>query len=172
MVSCVSWQHHCNKANPKASESVSPLAQSAASGVGQPPAAPARSVQQFAALSLEETFQLQQSGKAVFLDARPAFFYRLGHLPGAVSVPLSGVEAFLQQHRAHLAAATRRGVQLVIYCTGVDCPDAGLLATHLANAGLSPSLFVGGWRAWRDADLPVSSDAVDVSTAVSSLPSH
>jgi rhodanese-related sulfurtransferase len=104
-------------------------------------------------ISLEEFFLLHQSDQVLVFDARPRFFYRLGHIPGAVSLPLSGCDEMIHRHETEIRAALASGKTLVTYCTGISCPDARSLARHLSGFGYPASIFSGGWHAWRDAGL-------------------
>ena len=105
-------------------------------------------------ISLEETFTLQQSGKAVIFDARPHFYYALGHLPGAISLPKTNCDAEITKREAEIKAALASGKTIIVYCTNFACPDARTVAMHLADFGYSPSTLSGGWDAWKEAGLP------------------
>jgi rhodanese-related sulfurtransferase len=54
-----------------------------------------------------------RSGKSTVLDVRPADEYRAGHIPGALSVPLERLNAFLKK--------LPRGREIVAYCRGPYC---------------------------------------------------
>jgi rhodanese-related sulfurtransferase len=44
-----------------------------------------------------------------------------------------------------------------VYCSGGDCHDSRLVANALLSLGFSNvSVFTGGWVAWSEAKLPVS----------------
>lgn len=105
-------------------------------------------------LSLEEFFTLHQSGKALVFDARPGFFYSLGHIEGAIHLPKTNCDEQIHQRDAEIKAALAAGKTLVVYCSGPGCPDARTVATHLSGFGHPVSIFSGGWDAWKKADLP------------------
>lgn len=105
-------------------------------------------------ISLEEFFLLHQSGQCVVFDARPAFFYHLGHVPGAISLPKSSCDEAIHRREAKLKAALAEGKTLVVYCTGMMCPDARAVARHLSGFGYPASVFSGGWDAWTEAGMP------------------
>lgn len=105
-------------------------------------------------ISLEEAFALQQSDKAVIYDARPHFFYALGHLPGAISLPKANCDAEIAKREAEIKAALASGKTIVVYCTNFACPDARTVAMHLADFGYSSSTLSGGWEAWKESGLP------------------
>ena len=106
-------------------------------------------------ISLTELFALQQADQVLLYDARPRFFYNLGHLPGAISLPKSAdCDAQIIQREAEIKAALAAKKTIVIYCTNLACPDARTVATHLAGFGHSSSTLTGGWDAWQESGLP------------------
>ena len=105
-------------------------------------------------ISLEQVFGLQQSGKAVIFDARPAFFYNLGHIPGAISLPKSNCDEAIHNREAEIKAALAEGKTLIVYCTSITCPDARAVADHISGFGYPAAIFTGGWDAWKDAGMP------------------
>jgi rhodanese-related sulfurtransferase len=107
------------------------------------------------AIHLGTFFQLQQTNKALIFDARPSFFYHLGHVPGAISWPRS---SFIQQfdlHEQQILKAQATGKPVVIYCTDLACPDAMNVAERLAHLGYSTAILQGGWAAWKSGELPI-----------------
>ncbi|GAA5118360.1 rhodanese-like domain-containing protein [Luteolibacter yonseiensis] len=105
-------------------------------------------------VSLTDAFTLQQSDKALILDARPGFFYGLGHLPGALSFPKSDCDALIEKHEGEIKAALAAKKTIIVYCTNLLCPDARTVATHLADSGYSSSVLTGGWESWKESGLP------------------
>jgi len=106
-------------------------------------------------ISLERFFELHQSGKAWVLDARPAFIFNFGHVPGAINVPKNRAGAVISQRQSEIKSALAAGKTLVVYCSSATCPDAQAVAMHLASSGYSASVFTGGWDAWKEAGMPV-----------------
>ena len=106
-------------------------------------------------ISLEQFFLLHQSGKALVIDARPKFFYNLGHIPGAISLPKNNCDEQIAGREAEIKSALAAGKTIVVYCTGLTCPDARTVAMHIAGFGHSATIFSGGWNAWTDAGMPV-----------------
>lgn len=105
-------------------------------------------------ISLTDAFALQQSGDILLYDARPAFFYSLGHIPGAISLPKNNVEAEIDKREAEIKAAIAAKKPIVVYCTNLLCPDARTVAMHLADRGYSSSTLTGGWESWKESGLP------------------
>jgi rhodanese-related sulfurtransferase len=60
-----------------------------------------------------ELLRRVKCGEVTVLDVRPAEEYRAGHLPGAISVPLSTLKARLKK--------LPRGKEIVAYCRGPYC---------------------------------------------------
>lgn len=105
-------------------------------------------------ISLTDCFTRQQNGEILLYDARPHFFYSLGRIPGAISLPKENVDANILKHEAEIKAALAGGKTIVVYCTNLLCPDARTVANHLASFGYSSSTLTGGWESWKDAGLP------------------
>lgn len=105
-------------------------------------------------ISLEQVFGLQQSGKAMIFDARPAFFYNLGHIPGAINLPKSNCDEAIHNREGEIKAALAEGKSIVVYCTSITCPDARAVADHISGFGYPAAIFTGGWDAWKDAGMP------------------
>ncbi len=105
-------------------------------------------------ISLTELFALQQSGNVLIYDARPGYFYLLGHIPGAISLPKSDCDAQIAKREAEIKAAIAAKKPIVIYCTNLLCPDARTVANHLAGFGYSSSVLSGGWESWKESGLP------------------
>lgn len=104
-------------------------------------------------MGLEEFRVLVESKGALVLDARPEIFHRLGHVPGALSLPRDDFEASFALHRDRLEADT--GALIVIYCSGSSCEDSDLVRKALHRLGFTRvSVFKGGWSAWTSAGLP------------------
>lgn len=105
-------------------------------------------------ISVEDFFVLQQSGSVLLYDARPAFFYKLGHIPGAISMPKNRSEWDIPAREAEIKVAIAAKKTIVVYCTNFACPDARTVARRLAGYGYSSSTLTGGWDSWKDAGLP------------------
>ena len=105
-------------------------------------------------ISLGDFFTLQQSDKAVIFDARPAFFFSLGHIPGAINLPKNRCDESIAARESAIRSALAEGKTMVVYCSSVTCPDARAVAIHIAGFGYPAKVFSGGWDAWREADMP------------------
>ncbi len=112
-----------------------------------------REVVRIRGIQLEKLFQLLEEDSVLLVDVRPAFFFRLGHIPGAVSLPLKKFEAGFKSFRQDLDEALTSGRKVVIYCADENCPDSLTTARNLARLGYSTSVYRGGWKEWRSAGL-------------------
>ena len=104
-------------------------------------------------ISLEDFFARQQAGQVYLIDARPAFFHTLGHIPGSINLPAANCDSRIAAREAEIKAALAAGKSIVVYCTNFACPDARTVAIHLAGFGYSSSTLTGGWDAWRESGL-------------------
>ncbi len=92
--------------------------------------------------------QLINRENAVLLDVREDKEFAAGHLPNAVHIPLSA----LGSRGTELSKLTSRPV--IAYCErGQRSRTAGGMLTKLGFADVYQ--LAGGFRAWKDAGLPV-----------------
>lgn len=105
-------------------------------------------------ISLTEFFPLHESNRVLLYDARPGFFYGLGHIPGAINLLKDGCDAQIEKRESEIKAAIAAKKTIVVYCTNLLCPDARAVATHLADHGYSSAVLSGGWETWKDSGMP------------------
>jgi thioredoxin 1/putative thioredoxin len=98
------------------------------------------------ALKAIELAQLLREGQAVPVDTREAAAFGRAHVPGAVNMPLDGLENRLAE--LHMLAA-----QPVLYCRGGDKTKE--MAATLAAQGVPVAFIEGGFLAWESEGLPV-----------------
>jgi rhodanese-related sulfurtransferase len=104
-------------------------------------------------VSLEKFKRFVDGRTGVIVDARPEIFYRLGHVPGALSLPRNDFEAAYAKLKSQLEK--HRGQPLIVYCSDADCEDSELVATALSSLGFRQvTRFKGGWVDWTNAHLP------------------
>ena len=106
-------------------------------------------------ISLEKFFLLQQSGDAMIIDARPAFFYNLAHIPGATNLPKTNCDTRIHKREDEIKAALAKGKTIVVYCTNLMCHDARTVARHISGFGYPATIFSGGWESWKNAGMPI-----------------
>jgi rhodanese-related sulfurtransferase len=87
----------------------------------------------------------------LFLDARPADFFPLGHIPGALPLP----EDDFDRAFAALEPRLRSTLDIVVYCSGLGCDASHLVAHKLKEHGIQAAIMPGGLPEWTDAGHPV-----------------
>lgn len=100
-------------------------------------------------LSPEELEERLAQGHVVVLDVRPAREYEAAHIAGALSAPLSELEA--------VAASLRKEQEVVAYCRGPYCVYADDAVRLLRRRGLDARRLDVGLPEWRRAGRPVES---------------
>lgn len=104
-------------------------------------------------ITLEEMKRRSDAKDGVILDARAEFFYQLGHVPGALSLPRSDFETAYAKLKSRLESGKNK--LITVYCSGSDCEDSQMVAEALAKLGFQQvAVFKGGWDEWSGAHLP------------------
>ena len=107
------------------------------------------------AVDREALVERVRRGEVTVLDVRPPEEYRAGHIPGAVSIPLSDLECRL--------AELPRDREIVAYCRGPYCVMALDAVEVLRKSGFAAARLDEGVPDWRARGLPV-----ETSTEISS----
>jgi rhodanese-related sulfurtransferase len=106
----------------------------------------------FPAVSLAETVEALTRNDSIFLDARDPDFYALGHIPGAVNLPVHHFDRMFPGLRERIEAAP----SVIVYCDGGGCEASVELTEKLFLAGMDRvSVFPGGFQEWKEAGQPV-----------------
>jgi ArsR family transcriptional regulator len=88
-----------------------------------------------------------REGSVVLLDVRPEDEYGLGHLPGALNIPLRELEQrFSELPRDH---------EIVAYCRGPYCVLSFEAVAALRTHGFNVRRFDEGFPEWKAAGLPI-----------------
>ena len=91
------------------------------------------------------------TGNSLFIDARHSFDFKMGHIKGAINIPLAEYDAMKDAIQA-----LPKDNPLVIYCDGAECNSSIQFALRLSSDGFSNAkIFFGGWREWENAGLPI-----------------
>jgi ArsR family transcriptional regulator len=101
----------------------------------------------FEAVSRKELLKRSRAGTVTILDVRPADEFALGHLPGAVNIPLRLLETRLSQ--------LKRSTEIVAYCRGPYCVLSYQAVAALRARGFKVRRLEDGLPEWRAAGLPV-----------------
>lgn len=102
-------------------------------------------------VTLAELRTLVRDGGVSVIDVRPRDEYESGHIPGAISMPLTDLK-----HRTRELPRRRR---IVAYCRGPYCVFALEAVTLLRRRGFKARRAAEGLPGWRDAGLPVAAGA-------------
>jgi rhodanese-related sulfurtransferase/DNA-binding transcriptional ArsR family regulator len=92
-----------------------------------------------------------REGSVVLLDVRPEDEYGLGHLPGALNIPLRQLEQRL--------AELPRKQEIVAYCRGPYCVLSFEAVAALRAQGFTVRRFEDGFPEWKAAGLPIETAA-------------
>jgi rhodanese-related sulfurtransferase len=92
---------------------------------------------------------------ALFLDARPAAFYEMSHIPGALPLP----EDDFDRAFAKIEPRLRSSFDIVVYCSGFGCEASHLVARKLKGLGIPAVVLSEGWPAWTEAGYPTREGA-------------
>ena len=101
-----------------------------------------------APVSREELTSRLKDGTVTLLDIRPENEYNLGHLPGAICVPLGELEARL--------AKLPKSPEIVAYCRGPYCVLSFEAVAMLRGKGFHARRLEDGFPEWRAAGLDVA----------------
>jgi rhodanese-related sulfurtransferase len=99
------------------------------------------------AVCAEELLAKMREEGVEVLDVRPEDEYRAGHIPGARSVPVERMEAYLEE--------IPRDREVVAYCRGPYCVFSDEAVALLRSRGYRARRLREGLPDWRAAGLPV-----------------
>jgi rhodanese-related sulfurtransferase len=98
-------------------------------------------------VSREELASRMNDGLVTVIDVRPADEFALGHLPGAINVPVAELESRL--------ALLEPGLEIVAYCRGPWCVMSFEAVAELRKRGFSARRLEDGLPEWKAAGLSV-----------------
>ena len=104
-------------------------------------------------ISRQELQQRLRKGSVTVLDVRPEDEFALGHVPGALSIPLGVLKKRL--------SALDPSKEIVAYCRGPYCVLSFEAVALLRERGFSVRRLEDGLPEWRAAGLPVVTGAGD-----------
>lgn len=102
-------------------------------------------------ISREELVGRLQDGSVTLLDVRPEDEFTLGHLPGALNVPLDELERRLSE--------LPKDQEIVAYCRGPYCVLSFEAVALLRARGFKVRRLEDGLPEWRAARLPIDMGA-------------
>ena len=98
-------------------------------------------------VSRKELQERMKKGLVTLLDVRPEDEFRLGHLPGAVNVPLSKLKSWLSR--------AGKKAEIIAYCHGPYCVMSFEAVAELRAKGFKARRLEDGFPEWKAARLPV-----------------
>lgn len=98
-------------------------------------------------ITKEELANRIEENRVIVLDVRPVEEYAKGHIPGALSIPLSQLKK-----RLHEIPSDH---EVVAYCRGPYCVLSADAMKVLRSAGYKASRLKEGLPEWKQAGLPV-----------------
>lgn len=107
--------------------------------------------QEVGTLSRDELVELLRQEQVTLIDVRPPEEYLAGHIPGALSMPLSA----LASHGSLLSQGQKQGQEVVTYCRGSFCVMAHDAVRLLAADGVAARRLEDGMLEWRTHGHPV-----------------
>jgi ArsR family transcriptional regulator len=100
------------------------------------------------AVTREELMERSRAGTVTILDVRPEDEFALGHLPGALNIPLRALEARLSE--------LDPSQEIVAYCRGPYCVLSYEAVAALRARGFKARRLEDGLPEWRASGLPVA----------------
>jgi rhodanese-related sulfurtransferase len=91
-----------------------------------------------------------KDGLVTVLDVRPADEFALGHIPGAINIPVGELKRRLSE--------LPRKLEIVAYCRGSFCVMAFEAVSLLRASGFKIRRLEDGLPEWRAVGLPVELD--------------
>jgi rhodanese-related sulfurtransferase/biotin operon repressor len=99
------------------------------------------------AVTAEELARRMEGGSVLVLDVRPTQEYVAGHIPGAISIPVTELGERLKE--------LPRSTEIVAYCRGPYCVQSDKAVALLSRNGFKVKRLEIGLPDWRANGLPV-----------------
>ena len=102
-------------------------------------------------VSRAELLERSRAGLVTVLDVRPEDEFAVGHLAGAINIPLGELEARL--------AELDPNQEIVAYCRGAYCVLSFEVVAELRRRGFRVRRLEEGYPEWQAAGLPIEVNA-------------
>lgn len=89
-------------------------------------------------LSLDEVMDKMEAGTIILLDVRPTGEFEAGHIPGAISVPIDEIDAYIQN--------LPRDIEVAAYCRGPFCVYSEEVVKKLQSKGFTAYRLEEGYK--------------------------
>ena len=104
-------------------------------------------------VSMEEAVVKFLSREALFLDARSSADYQLGHIEGALNLPVH--DGDFGERLQEFSLEVDHDEELIVYCDGIGCTLSPELASILKSMGYRDiKILINGWTEWVMAGMP------------------
>ncbi len=104
-------------------------------------------------IPLHQAVEFYDTSEAVFVDARPAWEYEEGRIPGAIHLPWQGWEEYMG---SFLDAVPDPDTIVIAYCDGEACELSEDLVLLLREMGYKNAVvLINGMTVWKQAGYPV-----------------
>jgi rhodanese-related sulfurtransferase/DNA-binding HxlR family transcriptional regulator len=100
-------------------------------------------------LPRKELLKRARDGLITVVDVRPPEEYAAGHVPGAINIPLTELEHYLDKLNSKQ--------EIVAYCRGPHCVLAFEAVARIRDKGLKARRLEDGYPEWKSAGYPVES---------------
>jgi rhodanese-related sulfurtransferase len=102
---------------------------------------------------IEEAIVKFLSHEAFFLDARSSTDYQLGHIEGALNLPVHDRD--FGERLQEFSLKVDHNEELIVYCDGIGCNSSPELASILKGMGYREvKILANGWTEWIMAEMP------------------
>lgn len=106
----------------------------------------------FKIISGEELFNLLNDDQMIIIDARQQLEFELGHIPGALNIPIDKFEV----EYTKFSDLLKQYNSIVTYCSEMSCTDSELMAQKLIDMGYTTVLvYKGGYDEWLTIGYPI-----------------
>lgn len=113
------------------------------------PKAPKARVAAIKEVDISQLFALRAADKTLIYDVRLPFYYKLGHINGAILFYPKPFDEAFDREEAAMKKALLDGKEIVLYCGSEDCNDSHIVAEMIAKRGIPVSVYSGGWMEWK-----------------------
>ncbi len=106
-------------------------------------------------ITLEELRRrIDANDEIVLVEALPEQYYRHSHLPGAINIPHTEVDALAAE------LLPDKDAEIVVYCANGPCRNSGIAANSLVALGYTRVFdYHEGKAEWTGAGLPLEGEA-------------
>jgi rhodanese-related sulfurtransferase len=102
-------------------------------------------------ITRDELHELMETGAVTVVETLAAPYFESGHLPGAINIPHTEVEALAPRLLGDKDAA------IVTYCSNTACPNSGVALAQLRKLGYTNvRKYAEGKQDWEAAGLPLA----------------